>query len=67
MSTCPTRSEDHLPPKHHPQAALVRPKDHVPTEELAGDVYQIPCAACSATMVVETFGNCSRILASKVR
>ena len=45
MSLCSTRSEGLLPPKHHPQTAnIVGPKESIPTAELAGVVYQVPCA-----------------------
>ena len=53
------KSEGLIPPKHHPQTAAGETKDRVWTEELAGVVYQIPCAGCPATYVGQT-GRCLR-------
>ena len=42
---------------------LVRPKDCIPTEELAGVVYEVPCAECRATYV----GQTSRCLEKRMK
>ena len=63
-SPCSTRSEGLLPPEHHPETAtIVRPKDHVLTEEQAGVVYQVPCASCPTTYIDQT----SRCLGQRVK
>ena len=54
LSADSTRIEGLFPPQHHPQTTTSKTKGSDPTEELAGVVYQVPCASCPAFYVGQT-------------